>query len=103
MFSIQVREVANDTGLPNLQIDGKEDGISFDWKGMLDQIMGEEHIFNTILAQRLGWHLYPGEDFPNLLETHRKLARRSRLQRECRVKYCSNILVRHFSGSSLHV
>ena len=46
--------------------------ISCDWKGMLDQ----EPVFNAILSQRLGWHLDPGEDLPNFLETHRKLARR---------------------------
>lgn len=103
VFSIQVREVVNDTGLPNLQIDDEKEEISFDWKCMLDQLIGEEHVFNTILAQRLGWHLDPGEDFPNLLDTHRKLARRSRLQRECRAKYYSNILVRHFIRSSLHI
>ena len=92
VFSIQVREVVNDTGLPNLQIDDENEEISFDWRGMLDQLMGEEHVFNTILSQRLGWHLDTGEDTPNILETHRKLARRSRLQRECRAKYRSNIL-----------
>lgn len=59
---------------------------------MLDQLLGEEHVFNTILSQRLGWHLDPGKGTPDLLETHRKLARRSRFQRECRVKYRSNIL-----------
>ena len=91
-LSIQVREVVNDTGLPNLQIDDGKREISFDWKGMLDQLLGEEHVFNNILSQRLGWHLDPGEDTPRLLETHRKLARRSRLQRECRAKYLSNIL-----------
>lgn len=91
-LSIQVREVVNDTGLPNLEIDDGKEEISFDWKGMLDQLLGEEHVFNTILSQRLGWHLDPGEDTPKLLETHRKLARRSRLQRECRAKYRSNIL-----------
>lgn len=92
VFSIQVREVVNDTGLPNLYIDDEKEEISVDWKGMLDQLLGEEHVFNTILSQRLGWHLDPGEDTPNLLETHRKLARRSRFQRECRAKYRSNIL-----------
>lgn len=92
VFSIQVREVVNDTGLPNLQIDDEKKEISFDWKGMLDQLMGEEHVFNTILSQRLGWYLDAGEDQSNLLEIHRKLARRSRLQRECRAKYRSNIL-----------
>lgn len=61
---------------------------------MLDQLLGEEHVFNTILSQRVGWHLDPGKGTPDLLETHRKLARRSRFQRECRVKYRSNILVR---------
>ena len=59
---------------------------------MLDQLMGEEHVFNTILAQRLGWYLDPGQGTVNLLETHRKLARRSRLQRECRAIFRSNIL-----------
>ncbi len=97
VFSIQVHEVVNDTGLPDLQIDDEKEEVSFDWKGMLDQLLGEEHVFNTILSQRLGWHLDPGEDTPNLLETHRKLARRSRLQRECRAKYRSNILVCTFS------
>lgn len=92
VFLIQVREVVNDTGLPDLQIDDENKEISFDWRGMLDQLMGEEHVFNTILSQRLGWHLDTGEDTPNILETHRKLARRSRLQRECRAKYRSNIL-----------
>ncbi|CAD6585001.1 MAG: hypothetical protein ASARMPREDX12_001881 [Alectoria sarmentosa] len=101
VFSIQVREVVNDTGLPNLQIDDEQEEISFSWKGMLDQLMGEEHVFNTILAQRLGWHLDPGEDFPNLLETHRKLARRSRLQRECRAKYSSNILDHYTQDEAL--
>ena len=100
-FSIQIREVVNDTGLPNLQIDDFNEEISFSWIGMLDQLMGEEHVFNTILAQRLGWHLdygndeplNPGDDEPiNILTTHRKLARRSRYQRECRAKYGSNIL-----------
>ena len=91
VFSVQVREVVNDTGLPDLQIDAEKGEVSFDWKGMLDQLMGEEHIFNTILSQRLGWHLNPGDDQSNLLEMHRKLARRSRLQRECRAKYHSNI------------
>ena len=99
LFSIQVREVVNDTGLPELQIDDQKEEISFNWKGMLDQLLGEEHVFNTILAQRLGWHLDPGKDTPSLLGTHRKLARRSRLQRECRAKYGSNILERtYFSG-----
>lgn len=92
VFSIQVREVVNDTGLPDLQIDDENEEISFDWRGMLDQLMGEEHVFNTILSQRLGWHLDTGEETSNILETHRKLARRSRLQRECRAKYRSNIL-----------
>ena len=93
VFFIQVREVVNDTGLPDLQIDDEKEEVSFDWKDMLDQLLGEEHVFNTILSQRLGWHLDPGEDRPDLLETHRRLARRSRLQRECRAKYRSNILV----------
>ena len=92
VFSIQVREVVNDTGLPSLQINDENEEISFDWRGMLDQLMGEEHVFNTILAQRLGWRLDSGHDTVNLLETHRKLARRSRLQRECRATFCSNIL-----------
>ena len=92
IFSIQVREVVNDTGLPELQIDDGKEEISFDWRGMLDQLMGEEHVFNTILSQRLGWHLESEGDHPNILETHRKLARRSRLQRECRAKYGTNIL-----------
>ena len=93
VFSIQIREVVNDSGLPDLRIDEGNQEVSFDWKGMLDQLLGEEHVFNTILSQRLGWHLDPGEDTPNLLETHRKLARRSRFQRECRAKYRTNILV----------
>ncbi len=92
IFLVQVRKVVNDTRLPELQIEDENQEISFDWRGMLDQLMGEEHVFNTILSQRLGWHLGPGEDNPNLLEMHRKLARRSRLQRECRAKYRSNIL-----------
>lgn len=92
VFAIQVRAVVNDTGLPDLQIDDEKEEISFDWRGMLDQLMGEEHVFRTILSQRLGWHLDPGDEIPNLQETHRKLARRSRLQRECRVMYRSNIL-----------
>ena len=54
-------------------------------------IQGEEHVFNTILSQRLGWRLNL-KGTPKLLETHRKLARRSRLQRECRAKYGSHIL-----------
>ena len=93
-FSIQIREVVNDTGLPDLQIDDANEEISFSWIGMLDQLMGEEHVFNTNLSQRLGWHLDPGGDdeTPHLLTTHRKLARRSRYQRECRAKYGSNIL-----------
>lgn len=92
VFSIQVREVVNDTGVPDLQIDDEKKEISFHWKEMFDQLLGEEHVFNTILSQRLGWHLDPGEETPDLLDTHRKLARRSRLQRECRSKYGSNIL-----------
>lgn len=92
VLSIQVCELVNDTGLPDLKIDDEKKEISFDWKGMLDQLLGEEHVFNTILSQRLGWHLDSEEDVPDLLETHRKLARRSRLQRECRAKYRSNIL-----------
>ena len=92
LFSVQVRKVVNDTGLPELHIDDEKEEVSFNWKGMLDQLLGEEHVFNTILSQRLGWHLDPREDAPNLLETHRKPARRSRLQRECRAKYRSNIL-----------
>ena len=93
-FSIQIREVVNDTGLPDLQIDDSNEEISFSWIGMLDQLMGEEHVFNTILSQRLGWHLDPGDDdeTSHLLTTHRKLARRSRYQRECRAKHGSNIL-----------
>lgn len=94
VFSIQVRDIVNDTGLPDLHIDDEKGEVSFNWTGMLDQLLGEEHVFNTILLQRLGWHLDPGEDTPNLLETHRKLARRSRFQRECRARYRSNILVR---------
>ena len=93
IFSIQMREVVNDTGLPDLQIDDSNEEISFSWIGMLDQLMGEEHVFNTILSQRLGWHLDPGDnETPHLLTTHRKLARRSRYQRECRAKYGSNIM-----------
>ena len=71
-FSIQIREVVNDTGLPDLQIDDSNEEISFSWIGMLDQLMGEEHVFNTILSQRLGWHLDPGGDneAPHLLTTH---------------------------------
>lgn len=95
-FSIQIREVVNDTGLPDLQIDDSNQEISFSWIGMLDQLMGEEHVFNTILSQRLGWHLDLGDDETlHLLTTHRKLARRSRYQRECRAKYGTNIL-EHF-------
>lgn len=100
IFSIQVREVVNDTGLPELQIDDDEDEISFDWRGMLDQLMGEEHVFNTILSQRLGWYLEPGDDAVNILETHRKLARRSRYQRECRAKYETNILNHYVNGEA---
>lgn len=92
LFSVQVRKIVNDTGLPEISIDDEKEEVSFNWKGMLDQLLGEEHVFNTILSQRLGWHLDPREDAPNLLETHRRLARRSRLQRECRAKYRSNIL-----------
>ncbi|CAF9920694.1 hypothetical protein IMSHALPRED_004977 [Imshaugia aleurites] len=91
VFSIQVREVVNDTGLPELHIDDQKEEVFFDWKGMLDQLLGEEHVFNTVLSQRLGWRLDP-KDTLKLLETHRKLARRSRLQRECRAKYGSHIL-----------
>ena len=65
------------------------------------KMQGEEHVFNTILSQRLGWHLDPGEDTPNLLETHRKLARRSRFQRECRAKYGTNIL-EHYTRDEAH-
>lgn len=97
VFSIQVSEVVNDTGLPDLQIDDEKNEVSFDWKGMLDRLMGEEHVFNTILSQRLGWRLKNAganlPDLQDLQEAHRKLARRSRLQRECRVKFRSNILV----------
>ena len=92
IFSIQIREVVNDTGLPGLQIDEEKGEISFDWRGMLDRLLGEEHVFHTILSQRLGWHLDSGEETPNLLETHRKLARRSRFQRECRAEHGSNVL-----------
>ena len=92
VFSIQVRDVVNDTGLPELQIDDDKEEISFEWMGMLDRLMGEEHIFNTILSQRLGWHFELETEYPDILDTHRKLARRSRLQRECRAKYSSNIL-----------
>ena len=101
VFSIQVRQVVNDTGLPDLQIDDENQEVSFDWRGMLDQLMGEEHVFDTILSQRLGWRLDPGEDTPNILETHRKLARRSRLQRECRAKYRSNILDHYVHDETL--
>ena len=92
VFSIQVRKVVNDTGLPSLQINDENEEISIDWRGMLDQLMGEEHVFNTIFTQRLGWHLNYRHDTVNLLEAHRKLARRSRLQRECRATFGSNIL-----------
>lgn len=92
VFSIQVREVVNDTGLPDLLIDDEKDEISFNWRSMLDQLMGEEHVYNTILSQRLGLYLDSGEDTSDFAQTHRKLARRSRLQRECRAKYQSNIL-----------
>ena len=92
VFSIQVCKVVNDTGLPSLQIDDEKEEIAIDWRGMLDQLMGEEHVFNTILTQRLGWHLDYRHDTVNLLEAHRKLARRSRLQRECRATFGSNIL-----------
>ena len=38
LLSIQVREVVNDTGLPELQIDDEKKEISFNWKDMLDQL-----------------------------------------------------------------
>ena len=63
-------------------------------------IQGEEHIFNTVLSQRLGWRLDP-KGTPKLLKTHRKLARRSRLQRECRAKYGSDIL-EHYTRDEAH-
>lgn len=47
LLSIQVREVVNDTGLPELQIDDEKEEISFNWKGMLDQLfvrISEVHI-----------------------------------------------------------
>ena len=97
-FSIQVGQIVNDMGLPNLHIDDENEEISFDWIGMLDQLMGEEHVYNTILSQRLGLHLDPGDgddenlNLQSIQSIHRKLARRSRLQRECRAKYGSNIL-----------
>ena len=39
LFSIQFREVVNDTGLPELHIDDQKEEISFDWKVMLDQLL----------------------------------------------------------------
>lgn len=47
LFSIQVREVVNDTGLPELHVDEQKEEISFDWKGMLDQLL--VRIFGTLL------------------------------------------------------
>ena len=92
VFSIQIGKVVNDTGLPELQIDDDKEEISFEWRGMLDRLMGEEHVFNTILSQRLGWHLELEEKEADILETHRKLARRSRFQCECRAEFSTNIL-----------
>ena len=92
VFAIQICGVVNDTALPELQIDDDNGEISFEWRGMLDRLMGEEHVFNTILSQRLGWHLELEKKEPDILMTHRRLARRSRLQRECRAKYGSDIL-----------
>ena len=99
ILSIQVRAVVNDTGLPDILLDDKKEEISFDWKGMLDQLMGEEHVFNTIVSQRLGWHLENDWRKPlSILQTLRRLARRSRLQREYRAKYGSNILDHYTRG-----
>ena len=51
VFSIQVREVVNDTGLPELHIDDQKEEVFFDWKGMLDQLL--VRIFGTLLNQIL--------------------------------------------------
>lgn len=48
---------------------------------MLDRLFGEKHVFNTILSQRLAGYLDP-DGSSDRLQDHRKLARRSRLQRE---------------------
>lgn len=58
---------------------------------MFTQLLGEEHVYNTISKQGLGWHLDPENASASIHETHRRIARRSRLQRECRARCRSNI------------
>ena len=73
---IQTRRLVNDTGLPGLEIDEVSQIIAFDWKGMFTQLLGEEHVFNTLTSQGLGWRLDPRAALANIHETHRRIARK---------------------------
>ena len=77
VVAIQTRGVINDSGLPDLHINDEDKTITFDWKGMFTQLLGEEHVFNEISSQNLGCHLKPKAASRNLHETHRKMASKS--------------------------
>ena len=77
LVMIQTRRVVNDTGLPVLEIDQAAQTIAIDWKGMFTQLLGEEHVFNTISSQGLGWRLDPRAALANVHEAHRRIARKS--------------------------
>lgn len=76
LVAIQTRAIVNDSGLPDLEINDKEKRITFDWKQMFTQLLGEEHVFNVISRQGLGWDLDPEGASRNIHEAHRKIARK---------------------------
>ena len=74
---IQRGPVINDSGLPGLHINDQKDEITFDWKGMFTRLLGEEHVFNIVSAQKLAWKLDPLGAELDIQEAHRKIARKS--------------------------
>ena len=101
LISIIIRGIVNDTGVPDLMIHSEEGEISFDWRGMFTQLLGEEHVFNMALSRGLGWPLCPRYPVPGDHTKHRRIARRSRLQRESRARFQTNILDRYVRNEAV--
>ena len=100
LFFTQMLTVVNDTGIPDLQIHDDAHEISFDWRGMVTQILGEEHVYDTAVAKHLRSLNTEEELSLEALLDHRIAARRSRLKRECRARFRTHIFAHYTHDES---
>lgn len=97
MFCITLYQVANDTGMDNLQINSELFEISFDWSSMFTQLLGEESVFKMFFYEQESVGKTNEPEKPWALKNNpeqdcRRKARRSRLRRKCQAELGSYIL-----------